>query len=127
MDQNIFFARSNAVATTLTATTFYPVFTVKDTADLNEALKTQPMLAKIVARKNSHSYIRCYAFFSITLTAYIVIAIINDVEIDIDLAMTSLVILLAITHPRMWRLRRTPGKPPIRAPFHSPISVSVAP
>jgi hypothetical protein len=55
MDQNIFIARSNTGATTLTATTFYPVFTAKDVLDLSASFKSQPIFAKIVAHKNSHS------------------------------------------------------------------------
>ncbi|WP_211464559.1 hypothetical protein [Collimonas silvisoli] len=111
MDQNIFLARSNTVATTLTETTFYPVFTAKDVIDLSASFKSQPMLAKIVAHKSSHSYVRCYIFFSIALAAYIVIAIGNDVEVDMDLAMTSLVILFSITLAKVDFLRRLLGKP----------------
>ncbi|SDY97974.1 hypothetical protein SAMN04515617_1408 [Collimonas sp. OK242] len=111
MDQNIFFVRSNTVATTLTATTFYPVFTAKDVVELNEALKTRLVLAKAVINKNSHSYNRTCIYFSIALAAYIVIAIGNDVEVDMDLAMTSLVILFAIPLARVWFLRRLLGKP----------------
>jgi hypothetical protein len=118
MDQHIFFALSNTVATQPAAPALYPIFTAKDVADLNTALQSPSIPGGIVARKKSRSYIRCYIFFSITLAAYVAIAIVNDVEVDSDLAMTALIILLTITHTRMWRLRRTLGKPGTRAPFH---------
>lgn len=111
MDQNIFFTLCNTIVATLTIVVFYPVFKAKDWEDLNDALKTRPVLTQAVISKNSRSYLRSYIYFSIALAAYVVIAIGNDVEIDMDLAMTSLIILFAITIARVWFLRRLLGKP----------------
>jgi hypothetical protein len=111
MDKNILFTLINTVAATLTMVMFYPVVKAKNVVDLNEALKTRPMLAKAIINKNSRSYNRTCIYFSIALAAYIVIAIGNDVEVDMDLAMTSLAILFSITLARVWFLRRLLGKP----------------
>jgi hypothetical protein len=111
MDQNIFFTLCNTIAATLTIVVFYPVFKAKGWEDLNDTLKTRPVLTKAVISKKSRSYNRTCIYFSIALAAYIVIAIGNDVEVDMDLAMTSLVILFAVTLARVWFLRRLLGKP----------------
>ncbi|MGB7196403.1 MAG: hypothetical protein WBD81_23355, partial [Collimonas pratensis] len=71
MDQDIFFALSNYVVTTRPASMLYPISDAKDADALNAVRQSPSMLAKIVARKNAHSHIRCYAFFSITLAAYV--------------------------------------------------------
>lgn len=118
MDQNIFFKRCNTIAAMMTIVVFYPVVKAKNWKDLNEALKTRPLLAKAVINKNPLSYNRACIFFSIALAAYIVIAIGNDVAVDMDLAMTSVAILFAITLARVWGLRKLLGTPESRTATH---------
>lgn len=110
MDQNIAFTLLNTIVVTLTIVVFYPVFKAMNTEDLNEALKTRSVLAKAVASKSSRSYIRSCIYFFISLVAYVVIAIGNDVEVDMDLAASSLLILFAITVARVWGLRKLLGQ-----------------
>ncbi|PUA19502.1 hypothetical protein [Glaciimonas sp. PCH181] len=105
MDKNIAFTLLNTIVGALTIVVFSPVFKARNMEDLVEALKTRPVLAKAVASKSSRNYIYSCIYLFISLVAYVVIAIGNDVEIDIDLAISTLVILLAITHARVWQLR----------------------
>lgn len=70
MDTNIFSALCNTIAATLTMVMFYPVAKAKNVVDLNDALKTRPLLAKVVINKNSRSYNRTCIYFSIALAAY---------------------------------------------------------
>jgi hypothetical protein len=105
MNKNIFSALLNAIVEAVTIVVFYPVFITKNANNLSNALKTRPLLARVNVSKNVRSHNQNCIFFSIALAAYIVIAIGNDVEIDMDLAMTALVILFAITLSRSWSLR----------------------
>ncbi|SFI48736.1 hypothetical protein SAMN04515618_13014 [Collimonas sp. OK307] len=111
MNQHIFFILCNIVGATLIAIVFYPIFKAKTAPNLNEAFKTWPELAKITSNKYSRNYNRSCIYFSIALAAYVVIAIGNDVEVDLDLAMTSLVILFAVTFARVWSLRKPLARP----------------
>ncbi|NMM38587.1 MAG: hypothetical protein HHJ09_14005 [Glaciimonas sp.] len=109
MDHNIFFMLFNAIIATLVIVMFYPVFKAKHVQDLHEALKTRPVLAKTIARKNARSYLRSSIYFAISFVAYGVIAIGDEVEVDMDLATLSLLILFAITLARVWKLRKLLG------------------
>ncbi|WP_211468073.1 hypothetical protein [Collimonas silvisoli] len=111
MNQHISLTLCNTVGATLSIVAFYSAVKVKAVTELNQALKIRPMLVPAGASDTSRSYNRTCIYFSIALAAYIVIAIGNDVEVDMDLAMTSLVILFAVTLARVWFLRRLLGKP----------------
>lgn len=111
MDQNTFFTLFNSIVATLTVVVFYSVFKAKHVEDLNEALKTRPVLAKAVARKGSRSYIRSSIYFTISFVAYGVTAVGGDIEVDMSLATLSLVILFAITLAKVWKLRKLLGSP----------------
>ena len=106
MNQNILFTLCNAIFTTLSIAVLYPLFKTSTVIELHEALKIRPVLVKTVGNKNIRSHNQSCIFFSIALAAYVVIAIGNDVEVDIDLAITSLVILFAITFTKSWGLRK---------------------
>lgn len=111
MDQNTFFTLFNSIIATLTIVVFYSVFKAKNVEDLTEALKTRPVLAKVVARKGSRSYIRSSIYFAISIVVYGVTAIGGDIEVDMDLATLSLVILFFITLARVWKLHKLLGSP----------------
>jgi hypothetical protein len=111
MDQNIFFTLINTIIGTLAIAMFYPAFKATNVNDLNESLKTRPMLAKALARKSTRSYIPTSIYFAISFVAYGVIAICGEVDVDMDLATISLVIVFVITIARIWKLRRLLGKP----------------
>lgn len=111
MNQNIFSALLNAIVVAVMIVAFYSVFIAKNAGNLSDALTTRPLLAKANASKNFRTHNHSCIFVSIALAAYIVIAIGNDVEVDMDLAMTSLVILLSIMFARAWSLRKPLARP----------------
>lgn len=111
MDQNTFPTLFNSIFATLAIVMFYPVFKTKGADDLNEAFKSRPVLAKAVARKGSRSYVRSSIYFAISFVAYGVTAIDGDIEVDMDLATLSLLILFAITLARVCNLRKLLGSP----------------
>jgi hypothetical protein len=105
MDQNTFFTSINIAAGSFVLVMLYPILTSKSLQELNDSLKTRPLLAKMVASKSARSYLQACIYFLISFIAYSVIANSGDVEVDMDLAMLSLLILFFITLIRVWKLR----------------------
>ena len=105
MDQNAFFTSINIAAGSFVLVMLYPVLKSKSLQELNDSLKTRPLLAKMAASKSARSYWQACIYFLISFIAYGVIANSGDVEVDMDLALLSLFILFFITLIRVWKLR----------------------
>jgi hypothetical protein len=116
MDQNTFFTLFNIICAALIIAVFYPIFKVKDMADLNEVLHTRPLLSKAVARKGSRSYIRSSIYFTISLIAYWATAIGGDIDGDMGSALLALIVLFVVMLARTWKLRKLLGAPATRIP-----------
>ncbi|WP_146177518.1 hypothetical protein [Glaciimonas sp. PCH181] len=103
---------------TLTLVVFHPFLCTKSRQDLKEAFNVHPALATPIPPQHSPSYTPSCIYLGMALVAYAVIAIGNDVEIDINLAISSLIILFALTHIHMSPLRALLDSPENR-PVHS--------
>ncbi len=108
MDHNLFFSIVNAILTIFAMTLYYPLLKASNAADLHEAIKSRPALAKAVARKSNRSYFRVCLYFFLSLPAYMTIAVFKYV--NMDFAAFTLFVWLLVSLSRVWMLRMMLGK-----------------
>lgn len=109
MDHNVFFSLVNAILTIFAMALYYPLLKASNAADLHEAIKSRPALAKAVTRKSNRSYLRVCLYFFVSLIVYMFLAVHDNV--DMDFAAITLFVLFLVSLSRVWMLRMMLGKP----------------